>query len=303
MQKIYSIFNWVMGILFLIGGLGGLFEAPLAGICLITAGALLLPPARKMVFSKTNKRVPALIRFISVFILFGLFGFFTNKSEDSNKSKELAAEERENQEAISLFNNDRNEVIDSIRNLISCGNYEEAITETDRLLVTEDSEIEELNKQAITNKEELENARTTEELLAEVENTIEFDYRKYKELYTQLSEIHPNNDDYKEKIAFYSEKIIEDNQRRIANEERQKNIESQFSSWNGSHRNLERLIKSSMNDPDSYDHVETTYVNNGNHLRVVTRFRGRNAFGGVITEVVEAKVGINGQILEVVERR
>ena len=44
-------------------------------------------------------------------------------------------------------------------------------------------------------------------------------------------------------------------------EKKVKMIESQFSTWNGSHIELSRLIKDSMHDPSSYEHVETTYIN------------------------------------------
>ena len=37
------------------------------------------------------------------------------------------------------------------------------------------------------------------------------------------------------------------------------NIDRQFSPWDGSHLKLTKVIKKSMNDEDSYDHVETSY--------------------------------------------
>ena len=36
-------------------------------------------------------------------------------------------------------------------------------------------------------------------------------------------------------------------------------VKEQFSSWDGAHKNLEKAIKKNMNDPSSYEHVETTY--------------------------------------------
>ncbi len=84
--------------------------------------------------------------------------------------------------------------------------------------------------------------------------------------------------------------------------ERQRNIEAQFDAWDGNHRNLEELIKSSMNNPDSYKHVETIYWDQGDHLLVLTTFRGENAFGGTITNTVKAKVGLDGTILEIIEQ-
>ena len=82
---------------------------------------------------------------------------------------------------------------------------------------------------------------------------------------------------------------------------RKKIIEKQFSRWDGSHRTLAERIKSTMNDPDSFEHVETLYWDTGDNTIVVqTTFRGKNIYGGVVTNTVKAKVNVkNGRIVEV----
>lgn len=54
-----------------------------------------------------------------------------------------------------------------------------------------------------------------------------------------------------------------------------------------------------MNDPDSYDHVKTYYYDMGDHLIVVTSFRGNNAFGGKVLNTYTAKISMEGKILEI----
>jgi multisubunit Na+/H+ antiporter MnhC subunit len=66
-------------------------------------------------------------------------------------------------------------------------------------------------------------------------------------------------------------------------------VNSQFSAWDGSHTALKELVKENMNDPDSFDHVETTYADKKTYLLVRMKYRGTNAFGGVVTNVVIAK--------------
>lgn len=83
-------------------------------------------------------------------------------------------------------------------------------------------------------------------------------------------------------------------------EARVKKIQSQFSAWDGSHRTLERAIQKSMNDPDSYEHVETTYRDLGDSLIVSTTFRGKNGFGGVVKNTVVAQVDLDGNILKII---
>lgn len=96
------------------------------------------------------------------------------------------------------------------------------------------------------------------------------------------------------------EKIEQENRAKFALE-RSKLIEKQFSAWDGSHRNLEKAIKASMNDPASYEHVKTTYTDLGEFLIVKTVFRGKNAFGGTITNTVSAKVGMDGNVIKILE--
>ena len=57
-----------------------------------------------------------------------------------------------------------------------------------------------------------------------------------------------------------------------------------LSAWDGSHREFVRLVKKRMNDPDSFEHVETRVTpvqNDGKHV-ITMQFRGRNAFGGIV---------------------
>lgn len=85
--------------------------------------------------------------------------------------------------------------------------------------------------------------------------------------------------------------------------ERQKLIEKQFSVYDGSHRNLEKIIKENMNDEDSYEHIDTRFSDTGDYLIVKTTFSGKNAFNATVKQAIRAKVAIDGTVLsyEVIE--
>ncbi len=83
---------------------------------------------------------------------------------------------------------------------------------------------------------------------------------------------------------------------------KEQKIEMSFSAWDGSHYGLKRLIKKIMNDPKSFEHVNTVYEEKKDHLIVKTTFRGKNAFGGVVTNWVTAKVDFDGNVLEIIEQ-
>ncbi len=70
--------------------------------------------------------------------------------------------------------------------------------------------------------------------------------------------------------------------------EEEKLVDNHFSPWDGSHIELTKLIKENLNDPDSYEHLETTYRIQGDTIWVFTNFRSRNGFGGMVREGVTA---------------
>lgn len=83
---------------------------------------------------------------------------------------------------------------------------------------------------------------------------------------------------------------------------RNNSIKSQFSSWDGSHIKLTILIKNRMNDPNSFEHVNTTYRDLNDKLLITTEFRGKNSFGGVVLNKVSAYSDLQGNIIEVISQ-
>jgi hypothetical protein len=84
-------------------------------------------------------------------------------------------------------------------------------------------------------------------------------------------------------------------------DQRKEQITKLFSPWDGSMPKLEKVIKKSMNDPDSYEHIETRYSDMKDYLLVGCEFRGNNAFGAKVKNIVTAKVDLNGNVIEIVE--
>jgi hypothetical protein len=81
--------------------------------------------------------------------------------------------------------------------------------------------------------------------------------------------------------------------------ERKEMVEKQFSAWDGSHIYLTKYIKENMNDPDSYDHIETRFEDKGKYIFIACKFRGSNAFGGKVINYVTAKADIDGNLTEI----
>ena len=87
-----------------------------------------------------------------------------------------------------------------------------------------------------------------------------------------------------------------------APQSREAQLKVHFSSWDGSHRGLTEVIKASMNDPNSYEHVDTVYRDKVDHLIVTTTFRGKNKFGGVVENWIKATVDLEDNVLEILEQ-
>jgi hypothetical protein len=145
-------------------------------------------------------------------------------------------------------------------------------------------------------------------LLADLKSLNANDYTKAISTYTSLSQLEPANKSYQQNLDRFNKaeaarlaKVAADQRATAEREERRKKIESQFSSWDGSHRNFERLIKQAMNDPSSYDHVDTRYVDKGKFIRVYCTFRGKNAFGGIVKNTKVADFDIDGNFINEVE--
>jgi predicted nucleic acid-binding Zn ribbon protein len=81
--------------------------------------------------------------------------------------------------------------------------------------------------------------------------------------------------------------------------ERKKEVEAAFSPWDGSHRKLTQYIKDNMNDPKSYEHVETRYRDDGDYITVMTTFRGKNSFNATVKNTVTAQCSIDGNVLSI----
>lgn len=310
MKYVYLALNWIFGVLFLILGLVSMIESPMAGLSLLLLSLLLLPPVRKITYSKTNKEISIKIRAASIFALIVAFGVFSGQNQDK-KAQEVAIQQAKEkaekiaqikQDNINHFSANREQIISLANSALEAKEYQSVITQTGKYLVSGDEELKGISSSAKIEIEKIRKSERTKQLLSELKKVPSSEYEKNQKLYQQLASLHPNNQTYKNKLKVYSEKIEKEKQEKLAAEARTKQIKEQFSAWDGSHRNLERVIKKAMNDPDSYEHDETVYWDRGDHLVVKTTYRGKNAFGGVVRNFLKAKVSLGGQILQILDQ-
>jgi hypothetical protein len=80
-------------------------------------------------------------------------------------------------------------------------------------------------------------------------------------------------------------------------------VKAQFSPWDGSHYYLVDLLKKNMNDADSFEHMETKYTDNGDGLKIIMKYRGKNAFGGKIINYVTAESDYKSNQINIIKNK
>jgi tetratricopeptide (TPR) repeat protein len=222
--------------------------------------------------------------------------------EAEQKAKEVAEQKAElAKRNLDFFEKNKSTIIGEITDYYNKGDYQKVVSEAKKYTKSDDPELKEIYGKAKSILDEVNRKKREKEILATLKKVPAFQFEKNKNFYHQLLQLYPDNSEYKKKYEFYTAKLEEQRKKESIAAERKKKIEMQFSPWDGSHRNLEKYIKKIMNDPKSYDHVETVYWDRGNYLIVKTTFRGKNAFGGVVINSIKARVDTNGNILQIME--
>lgn len=81
---------------------------------------------------------------------------------------------------------------------------------------------------------------------------------------------------------------------------RRKEIEAAFSPWDGAHIELKKIIKSVMQDPGSFECIDSHWIDmvNGN-IKVTMVYAGTNAYGARVQESITAECRVSGEVVRV----
>ncbi len=77
----------------------------------------------------------------------------------------------------------------------------------------------------------------------------------------------------------------------------QEKIDAQFSKWDASHKNLVAMVERALNDPGSFEHIETKTMKGTNYPKtfiVRMDYSAKNVFGGRVRHYVIAEVTLEG---------
>ena len=297
-----KILKWFVGITIILGGIGTLFESFLTGLIFIILGLFILPPTYEIFAKKTNLNLSSRAKLFTVIIICIISSFIINNSE-KEKDKEVDLIIKKASEFIT------NEQIDSAKVYIK--QAKEKYSTPENKAVNLENELtkyksknfakETLASMTDEDFEKLENGNLTKIYLIQVKLNSEF----INLMKTQAPE--------RKKIIKEVEKIKE--QKRIAqklkadrqkqeevNKNRKEKIEKQFSGWDGSHPKLSRMIEEKCRNPDSYEHIDSRYRDDGNSIYVITKYRAENGFGGMTIGTVSAYVDFKGNVIKIISQ-
>lgn len=298
-----------------------------AALILLLAGAIVNPFVYGKIIEKIklNDRLQARICIVWILLFISTVTFQSHQNQQLVEAKQIADEEtqrrvadaaqrraEENKQRITQianeFTSNRDIILSKMDSAIASRNLDEAKKLAERYSNVSDIAFIGSIAKYKDLQSQVDRENKISELLAQTKTLKVSDYVSAVQIYSKLVELDPGNQAYVKTLARY-EKIklgAEENARKeaeakTAREARKKEVEGQFSGWDGSHRTFEKMIKQTMNDPDSYEHVETRFADQGDYIRVFTKFRGKNAFGGMVVDSATADFTITGVLIRVVE--
>lgn len=84
-------------------------------------------------------------------------------------------------------------------------------------------------------------------------------------------------------------------------EKRAEQIEKSFSVLDGYHINLKKRVIETLNDPNSFEHIETKYWDRDSVIVVRMEFTAKNALGGRTRHHTLAHCTIEGEVIDIKE--
>ena len=302
MKTIIKILKWFFGIIFTIGGIGTIFESFLTGLIFIILGLFILPPTYEIFAKKTNLNLSSKAKWFTVIIICIISSFaINNSSEEKDKEVDLITKK-----ASDFINNGQ---IDSAKVYIKKAKKKYSTTENKAVDLenelskykSENFAKETLASMSDEDFEKLENGKLSKVYLTQEKLNIEF-INLMKTQAPKREKIIKEVEKIKEQKRIAQELETERQKQEEFNKNRKENIEKQFSGWDGSHPKLSRMIKENCRNPDSYEHIDTKFRDDGNSIYVITKYRAQNGFGGMTIGTVSANVDFKGNVINIISQ-
>lgn len=302
-MKIISLtLKWTFGIFCVIYGIIAFFSSIITGLLFFFLGLFVMPFFYDLLSSKTRLKLPSLAKWtiVIIWLTIGIFSISritesNNKEADIIMAKaEVFIENNELDSAKVYINKAKKQYSFSSRSKakkllqeIETFNSEELVEET--LATLTDDEFKKLKNDSLK-KEYFSQNYLNKQFISLMK-------AKLKDRKTIIKKVAERKK--QEEIAIKAE--IERKKQEELNKNRKKIIEEQFNA-DGSHFELAWLIKKNLRNPDSYEHIETRFRDDGSSIYVTTKYRAENGFGGMAIETCVARVDLKGNVIEIISQ-
>ena len=273
-----------------------LTRAVLPSLLAIPGVAFLLPASRAKLGINPGLAGSTLVTLALLVTIGGLAG----TAEDDRENAAQLKREQESAARIATlraeraaeFSQNKLKILVEIERQLADNQFREAATTINKfMLVTKDPDVGRLQYRA-----DLQVMR-----LDLKENEAGLSLERRSAIYTAMMAEEPaKREEYQAKLKVVEatlEAQRQEQQKAAMRASMQAGLAGQFSSFDGSHRNVEKVLKAGLKDPSSYQHVSTSYVVNETTITVYTTYRAKNSFNALITGLVTATVDANGNVL------
>lgn len=335
-NNVFTIFKWIFAVIFFFSVLGSLMnKAILSAIFFLLIALLLLPPLTEFWRSKFSFLSNKFVKGGLLFVLF-VVGISTNPSISKNSSNRdsEAVDFDDKKDALIEFIK-KNKTTDKslltisklgeIGEMFNNGNYS-TIHPHDGYISEQTDSISKkkilvfnprfrFDENSTYLKNDVKNGTLIDYIINfEVDNTGKIISKKTILTYSKAGKVEYENNEVPDYNTFINKDIVENQklnkeaeklvaQQKEEYEKRKAEFEEKcLSSYDGSNRELVRIVKENMNDPDSFEHAETLYKLFKDYAVVVMKYRGKNKFGALVLGSVTAKVNIeDGSVISIEE--
>lgn len=218
---------------------------------------------------KERKNIGWLSAIIIIVVFAWLIGYLTESYETYN---EAAQQKKTNQKNLAYFSQNRESILSSIKKQIDQGQYKSALIQINTYKISGDPE---LTKYFNIAREKL--------LLNELKALPAAMTKENLDRYQELLRIDPNNEKYKNKVAYYQKKIDAKKTEAAARVSRL-GEKPTLSYLDGSYLEVKKYLNKVAHDPDSIEFENCSkiyYMENGWLVRCT--FRGKNSLGAMVS--------------------
>ena len=206
-----DIAEWGVGLIALLFGLASLSIGSLSSIPIIAISALFLPPARRFCHRITTIEISRGIRSfnaVALLLIWLLIASYEGdrliRSAQEERGQDLERTETKNREYLTQ-NEDL--IIRNAERLIKDGYFDAALIQTNKFADFGNEKINKIRNEAQSEIKAQKAEKTTSRLLEELKKLPVSAYQENLSRYQALLHYHPDNAKYKNKVAFYKEKV------------------------------------------------------------------------------------------------